>query len=101
METEKVKQAAFTDYTLATTATVNYKISDEKFFEDATQFRDMDANVTFEAISSSGVVLDSSTASFRVVRNGSSGTASAKITGLSEEEIRRVSVTRARWQYGR
>ena len=98
--TDRAKQVAFTDYELAATATVVYKIADAIFFEDATGSSNMDATLVFEALSNTGVVLGFAPSSFRVVGGGTAGTASAKILGLSDEEIRRVVSVRAKWQYG-
>jgi len=84
---------ASTDYEVAVTATVEYKISDQDFASS-------DANVIFEALSATGVVLGSTKAFFRFTKNGSSGQISAKIVGLSEEEVRRVTSVHARWEDG-
>ena len=54
-----------------------------------------------EAVTGSGVVLGSVTTSFKVVGGDSNtrGTASAKMVGLSDDEIRRVTLVRAKWKY--
>jgi hypothetical protein len=100
VETNNTKRDAFTDYELAATATVTYKIIDKTFFESATDFRNMDASIIFEVLTGSGVVLGSAKTTFRIVGGGTSGNASAKISSLSDEEIRRVTLVRARWEYG-
>lgn len=99
--TDKMKVDAFTDYEIAATASVVYKINDVEFFTNATRNADMDDTVVFEALSSAGVVLKSGSSVFTVVRGNTTGTVSAKIASLSDEEIRRVAVVRVRWRYGR
>jgi hypothetical protein len=94
--TEKAQQQAFTDYELAVTATISYKIP------DATVFASNSASDTilFEALSDTGVVLGSASSSLKLVDGGGTrGTTSAKIVGLSDEEIRRITTVQARWKY--
>jgi len=92
-EADRGWRRASTGYELAVTATVEYKISDQDFASS-------DANVIFEALSATGVVLGSTKAFFRFTKNGSSGQISAKIVGLSEEEVRRVTSVHAKWEDG-
>ena len=101
MEADRAKIGAYTDYEIAATATISCEIADAQYFESATQDRDLRATVLFEAVSASGVLLGSASGSFSILKNSTHRTASAKITSLSSEEIRRVAKVRARWRYGR
>jgi hypothetical protein len=94
-ETDQGRRAAYTGYELAATASLGYKIANE------TSFGTRDANLIFEAVAASGVVLGSAQTAFRIVSGGTSGTASARIAALSDEEIRRVTSVQVRWAYGR
>jgi hypothetical protein len=93
-DTDTFKRAGYTDYEIAATATVTYKIKDPDVLR-----ANLDAEIKFEAVSQANVVLGSAKGSFQLVRGGAFGTASAKITGLSSEEIRRVRSIRAAWLY--
>ena len=93
---DKAARDTFQDYELAITATVTYDISDEASFSIAPA----NDSLIFEAMSRSGVVLGSATTPFSLVGGDSTGgTASAKITGLSSEEVRRLLAVRARWKF--
>lgn len=98
--TNNVKRDAYTDYELATTAEIKYTISNSKAFQEATRLGNADAALIVEGVSRAGVVLGAAGTTFRVVDGGTTGTASVKIVGISGEEIRRVAVVRARWNYG-
>lgn len=50
IETDKGRRDAFTDYDVAATATVVYKIADQAFFEKAIRSNSIDFNVIFEAV---------------------------------------------------
>ncbi len=101
IETDKIKLNAYTGYSIAATARVKYEIHDSEFFETTTRFGNLEARAVFEATSASDVVLGSAYGTFRLVRGGSSGTVSATISGLGEDEIRRVTRVTVRWEYGR
>ncbi len=90
--TEKV--AASTEYEIAVTARINYVL-------DKDEYRTFEARLIFEAMTANGVVIKSNNSSFRLVRGGNSGTASAVITALSREEVARVKRIVVRWEYGR
>lgn len=99
IEREKARREAFTDYKIAATANVTYKIKDEQFLARVTKDGNIEATVIFEALSASGVELRWAMGTFRVVKRGSTGTVSATIAGLSEEEIVTVTSVQARWRY--
>jgi hypothetical protein len=92
IDTSKAKRGAYNVYQIAVTATVNYQIKVDRL-------PDTEADIIFEAVSPSGVVLGSARSRFRMVENGSAGTASARITSLTDSEIRRVVAVRAKWDY--
>ena len=91
---------AFTDYGLAATATVKYTVFNSTWLESRTRSGAFDAAAMFEAVSESEVVLGSDSASLTLEIDGTETTLSAQIPGLSDEELRRVSVVRVRWRYG-
>lgn len=88
-------------YQIAATANISYAILDKQFFKKASIFRNPEANVIFEAQSTSGVVLGQSVGTIRLIENGTSAKASATIYGLTPEEIKKVVKVEARWEYGR
>ena len=88
------KGAATTEYEIASTAKINFVL-------DKDEYPTYEALVVFEAMTENGVVLKSNASSFRLIRGGSSGTASAVIHGFSREEIARVRRLTVRWEYGR
>jgi hypothetical protein len=101
VQTEKGKRDAFTDYELAATAHISYAIKDAKWFETVTRYHNLSDTVIFQATSASGVVLGSAMSPFDIVGGNTSGTVSARIGGLSEQEITRISKLVAKWEYGR
>jgi len=96
-----VKVPASTSYQLAATATIDYKVLDPQWLERSTAYTDLQANVVFEAVSASGVVLASQEGQFKVVggRSSSTGHSSSTLT-ITEPIIERVATLRARWAYG-
>ena len=98
MEAKGVKTEAYTDYELAVTVVVNYEIKNPKEYGASGQrFRD---RIRLEALSKEGVVLGNGFADFSLIPGGSSTRVSGKISGLSDEEARRVAKVTARWTYG-
>jgi hypothetical protein len=90
-------------YVIAATATINQRIADEKWRQNATRFSSLDDAVEFEAVTASGVVLGSGRGKFAVVGGQEflESTVSGRIEGLTSEEASRVVSVRARWTYGR
>jgi hypothetical protein len=88
-------------YEIATTANVFFNIIDKKFFNSVTLYRDIEANIIFEALTANNVVLASAKGTLKIIKGGNSTTASAKIIGLTLEEIKRVTRVEARWEYGK
>lgn len=84
---------------IAVTATVQYQINDEEWF-NSQRFGGPTPAAMFEALSASGVVLGSERASIALRLTGSEGTMSTTISGLSPEVAARVSEIRVRWLYG-
>jgi hypothetical protein len=97
VETEKVKRGAYNEYQVAVTATVSYEVKDKEFVDRMPG--NLEANITFEVVSRSGVVLGSAAGRFRMVGNATTGTVSARISTLADSEIRRAVAVRARWEY--
>ena len=84
--------------TIASTASIDYQILDSAFVNDAPPGA-LHATLIFEALSSAGVVLDSSSGTFEVVRRDNHASVSAQITDLTSEEIKRVREISVRWAY--
>ena len=102
VELEKQKRVAAHSSILACTAWLTYNVPDEIEYKKAMSWPvrgHPSAVVRFEAVTSAGVVLGSATGSFTFVLNGRGGTVSAKIGGLSSEEVGRVAAVRALWEY--
>ena len=100
-ESSTSKSRGNTEYEIAASASVTYSIIDQKFFKDITLFKSLEPAVIFEAMTASGVVIGHSRGTVRVIENGSVGKVSAKIMGLTREEIKRIKRVEARWEYGR
>jgi hypothetical protein len=83
---------------LACTAWANYSTPDPVAFNKAFHVNPT-ASVRFEAVSARGVVLGSGVGSFKFVRDGNTGTVSAKIVGLSSREAALISNVQAGWEY--
>jgi hypothetical protein len=96
IDTPKARRGAYNEYQIAVTATVNYQIKDKAYVDRPP---DTEANIIFEAVSQSGVVLGSARSRFRIIENVSAGTASARIASLTDSEIRKVVAVRAKWEY--
>ena len=87
-------------YQIAATANVMPAVHNIVVYEQATKSGgSVELPIRFKAQSNSGVVLASVDGRFRVVRGQFSSDVSATITGLSEEEIRRVAKVTAGWVY--
>ena len=81
-------------YSVAITATVNYKGSNDWF-----NGLIPDQTVIFECRTKNQVVLGSQESTIHFVRGGTDGTVSAKISGLTAEEVSRMGFVYARWKY--
>lgn len=88
------------EYEIAVTALINYNVIDNNFFKRVTMYSNLEANIIFEAVTNSGVVLGQSKSTVRLIENSSRATTSAKIVGLSFDEISRVKTVYAKWEYG-
>lgn len=97
-QTRDIKRSAMRTYTIASTASIDYQILDSAFVNDAPPGA-LHATLIFEALSSAGVVLDSSSGTFEVVRRDNHASVSAQITDLTSEEIKRVREISVRWAY--
>lgn len=97
----KSKTNVDNEYEIAATANISYIIFDKSFYRQITIYSDIEAKVIFEALSTSGVVLGQAEGTVRIIENGSSAKASAKIYGLTLDEIKKVGKVEARWKYGR
>jgi len=97
VEARGIKKSAYTDYEIAVTAEVVYKINDEPFFNSNPGAFEVSGRL--EAVTAAGVVLGSESPSFRLVRGSTRGTMSGKILYLSADEITRVVAVRAGWEY--
>jgi hypothetical protein len=82
------------EYDIAVTADITYNI-----FKD--YINHFNASVIFEAMSKSGVVLGASKGTTALVSNATNTTVSAKILGLSPEEMKKVTNIIARWDFER
>lgn len=82
-------------YSIAITAKVSYKGAGDWFDYNSNQ----NSTVIFECETKKQIVLGSQESVFHFVRNSQSGTVSAKITGLTAEEIARTGTVVARWKY--
>lgn len=81
------------EYDIAVTAQINYTIENE-------YLSPYHSTVIFEAMSKSGVVLGSASAPVKLIVNNTQTKASAKILGLSPDEMNKVATIIARWDYG-
>ena len=64
-------------------------------------YSNFEANIIFEAVTMSGVVLGQYKSTVRLIEYSSRATTSAKIVGLSFEEISKVKTVYAKWEYGK
>lgn len=105
VKTARFEREAYTDFQIAITVNISYEILNKVRFNEAEnnliRSRGQTAEIKFEAVADSGVVIGSSTEKMHFVSSGTRGTVSSKIYGLSYEEISKVSFVRAFWTYKR
>jgi len=103
IENQGKNRAAHSDYQLALTAIVGYKINDAKWLSERSGVLRPSDDVLFEAISEKGVVLGSGRGKFTFIGGLETGseTVSGTITGISDTEIQRVRRVNAKWAFGR
>ena len=92
-ETTKSKRREFD---IPLTAVISYNIT-----SDGEYMSPYHCDVIFEAVSNRGVVLGSSTGTAKLISNSTSTTVSAKILGLSPDEMKKVTKIIARWDFGK
>ena len=87
-------------FVLAATATVSYRITNDSLYRLRAMNYGVSATAVFEALSANDVILNSSSGRISFVRGVSRGNVSARIDGMSTDEMARVAKVRVRWQYG-
>ena len=87
-----------TEYEIAATAHISYKIIDRKYFKKATAFSDLEANLIFEPVTASGSRLAIVPGVVRLIENADMTTTSVKISGFSTEDLKRIAGVQARWE---
>ena len=87
-----------TEYEIAATAHIRYKIFDKGFFKKATAFSDLEANLIFEPVTASGCRRAVVRGKVTFIENTDLTTTTVRISGFSTEEINSVVGVQARWE---
>lgn len=89
---------AGTEYEIAATAHIGYRIIDKGFFKKTTAASDLEAYLIFEPVTASGCRWAVVRGRVKFIENADLITTSVKISGFSNEEIKRVVGVQARWE---
>jgi len=87
-----------TEYEISATAHIDYQIVGKGFIRDTGGSSNLEANLIFEPVTAAGYRLAIVKRRVRLVENAGLTKASVKISGLSNEEIKRVVGLQAKWE---